>query len=182
MEEANLLVTFDLENMFEAQYEVKEVLHVVGEVNPVFCHSSVRGLFKLRVAGDPKEVTRKLESLCRRDPAWFWFTYHWIPIEYWCRATIGELSRSVQDVAERIDPRQRWRMRITKRFYDRYHTQELIDMLTRYVDRSNVDLEHPEKTIRIEIIGDHAAVSLLQPSEHFSVNKVKDEVLTSNPC
>lgn len=85
----------------------------------------------------------------------------------------------MQEVVKRIDPQERWRMRITKRFYDKCHTKELIEALTQHIDRPNVDLENPEKTIRIEIIRDQAAVSLLQPGDCFSVNKGKDEILTS---
>ena len=70
-------------------------------------------------------------------------------------------------------------MRVNKRFYEKFHTQELIEVLTKHVDRPKVDLENPDKTIRIEIIGEEAALSLLKPREHFSVNEVKNEILTT---
>ncbi len=177
-EKANLLVTFDPENLLGAKYEVKETLEEVGEENPEFLHSRVFGLFKIRIHMDPKEATKELDALCRKDPSKFWFTYHWIPVEEWCRSTIEETSEIVKEFAKRIDLEERWRMRINKRFYERYHTRELIEQLTKHVDRPNVDLENPDKTIRIEIIGEEAALSLLKPGEHFSVNDVKEKVLT----
>lgn len=180
MEDANILVTFDPENLPAARYEVREVLEEVGEENPSFLHSKVHGLFKIRVEMNPKKVTKKLDTLCREDPSKFWYTYHWIPIEEWSPSTIDEMSKVVKKFAERIDPEERWRMRISKRFYERYHTRELVEELTKHVDRPNVDLERPDKTIRIEIIGEKAGLSLLKPREHFSVNDVKDEVLTTN--
>jgi tRNA(Ser,Leu) C12 N-acetylase TAN1 len=128
---------------------------------------------------NPKDITLSLDSLCRIDPSRFWHTYHWIPIEQWCLATIKEMSQTVKNMVKRIDSHERWRMQITKRFYNKHHTPELLKFLTQHVDRPHVDLENPEKTIRIEIIGSVAAFSLLKPREHFSVNKVKDEVLTS---
>jgi tRNA(Ser,Leu) C12 N-acetylase TAN1 len=178
-EEANLLVTFDPENFQAARYEAKETLEDIGEGNPQFLHSKVHGLFKLRVHLDPKDVTRELDALCREAPSKFWYTYHWIPVEEWCPSTVAEMSEVVQELAERIAPEERWRMRINKRFYEEHHTQDLIEELTAYVDRPNVDLDNPEKTIRIEIIGGQAALSLLEPREHFSVNDVKDDVLGS---
>ncbi|NIP66631.1 hypothetical protein GWN63_00825 [Candidatus Bathyarchaeota archaeon] len=179
MEEANLLVTFDPENRFEARYEVEEMLKEVGEEDPNFLCSRVHGLFQLHVDMDPKEIAKKLDSLCREDPSRFWYTYHWIPVEKWCSSTIEEMSRIVKEFAGRIQPEERWRMRIDKRLYEKYHTQELIEELTKHVDRPKVDLENPNKTIRIEIIGERAGLSLLKPREHFSVNDVKDEVLTT---
>ena len=80
--------------------------------------------------------------------------------------------------ATRIDPDERWRIQINKRFYTAHHTRELIDNLAQHVDHPYVDLEHPDKTIRIEIIGDTAALSLLTPREHFSVHDVKKKVFT----
>ncbi|MFW6110536.1 MAG: THUMP domain-containing protein [Thermoproteota archaeon] len=177
-EEANLLVTFDSENLPVARYEVKDTLEEVGEEEPRFLSSRVHGLFMLQVDLDPKVATKRLNGLCREDPSLFGYTYHWIPVEKWCKATIKEMSKIVKEYAERIKPGDKWRMRINKRFYEEYHTRELIEELTKHVDKPNVDLENPDKTIRIEIIGGKAAISLLKPEEHFSVNDVKAEILT----
>ena len=175
---ANLLITFDPMNYGEARAEVVNVLKEVGEHNPEFLYSDVRGLFQVRVDTSPKDVTRRLDALCRTDPSKFWYTYHWIPIEKWCPSTIKEMSEIVKESAKRIEPNERWRMRINKRFYEKYHTDELIEKLTEHVDRLNVDLENPQKTIKVEIIRGKAGLSLLKPKEHFSANDVKKEVLT----
>jgi tRNA(Ser,Leu) C12 N-acetylase TAN1 len=177
-EEANLLVTFDSENLSAARYEVEDALEEVEEDGVDFLSSRVHGLFKVRIGLDPKEATKRLNKLCREDPSLFGYTYHWIPVEKWTNSTIKKMSEVVKEYAEKIEPEDRWRMRINKRFYDKYHTSELIEKLTEYVDKPNVDLENPDKTIRIEIIGGKAAFSLLKPEEHFSVNDVKEELLT----
>ncbi|MFW6117101.1 MAG: THUMP domain-containing protein [Thermoproteota archaeon] len=177
-EKANLLVTFDSENLSAARYEVEDALEEVGEDSIEFLSSGVYGLFKLRIDFNPKEATKRLNALCRDDPSLFWYTYHWIPVEKWTSSTLHEMSEIVKKYAEKIEPEDRWRMRINKRFYDRYHTSELIEKLTKYVDKPNVDLENPDKTIRIEIIGGKAGFSLLKPEEHFSVNEIKEELLT----
>lgn len=177
--EANLLVTYDRINRSPARNEVQQVLKEVGVENPLFLRSKVRSLFKIFVDLDPKEVTKKLDALCREDPSKFWYTYHWVPIETWCPSTLEEMSKVVKQFAERILPEERWRIRVNKRFYEKYHTQELIERLAELVDRPNVDLDDPDKTIRIEILGKEAALSLLKPKEHFSVNAVKNELSTS---
>lgn len=176
---ANLLVTFDPINYSEARTEVVNFLKEIGEHKPEFLYSDVQGLFQVRVDVDPKDVTRRLDASCRTDPSKFWYTYHWIPVEKWCRSTIKEMSEIVKEFAKRIKPNERWRMRINKRFYEKYHTDELIEKLTEHVDRPNVNLENPQKTIRVEIIGGKAGLSLLEPKEHFSANDIKKEVLTT---
>jgi len=132
----------------------------------------------VKIDADPKETVRKLDALCRTDPPRFQYTYHWIPIERWCSSTIEEMSGVVKELAERIKPDESWRMEVHKRFYRAFHTDELIEKLAQHVNRPKVDLKNPQKTIRIEIIGGEAGLSLLGPKEHLSVNKVKAETLT----
>jgi tRNA acetyltransferase TAN1 len=158
---------------------VEQVLREIGDITPEFMHSRIRGLFTIHVDRDPKTVTTRLDTLCRREPARFWYTYHWIPVEQWCPATITAMSEVVKKLAERIRPEERWRLRINKRFYQKHHTSELIEHLAQLVDRPHVDLEHPEKIIRIELISGRAGVSLLTAQEEFSVNRVKNEMVTS---
>lgn len=175
------MVTFDLNVFLGARDEVVDLLGEVGVGGPEFLGSRVKGLFQLRVRGDPKEVTRRLDALCRAEPNRFWYTYHWIPIETWCPSTIEEMAEVVRGFAERIKPEERWRMTVNKRFYRRYSTRELIERLAEVVDRPHIDLENPEKIVRVEIIGGRAGLSLLEPVEQFSVNEVKDEVFTTSP-
>ena len=176
---ANLLITFDPMNYGEARTEVVNVLEEIGEHKPEFLYSNVRGLFQVRVNTNPKDVTRRLDALCRTDPSKFWYTYHWIPVEKWRRSTIKEMSETVKEFAKLIKPNERWRMRINKRFYEKYHTEELIEKLTKHVEKRNVNLENPQKTIRVKIIGGKAGLSLLESKEHFSANDVKNEILTT---
>ncbi|MFQ6075437.1 MAG: THUMP domain-containing protein [Candidatus Bathyarchaeia archaeon] len=178
--EANLLVTYDPAVFLGARDEVVDLLGEVGVEEPEFLSSRVKGLFMLRVSADPKGVTRRLDALCRAEPHRFWYTYHWIPIETWCSSTLEEMSGVVRGFAERIGPGERWRMTINKRFYRKHRTRELIEGLAELVDRPEVDLENPERIIRVEIIGGRAGLSLLEPVEQFSVNEVKDEVFTTS--
>jgi tRNA(Ser,Leu) C12 N-acetylase TAN1 len=178
--EANLLVTFDSRTSIEARNEVIDVLRDVGVEEPEFLYSEVKGLFQLQVVGDSKKITKKLFVLCRRCPSRFWFTYRWIPIETWCHATIEDMAQVVKEIAEGINPEERWRLSLNKRFYRKHHTRDLILKLAQQVDRTNVDLEHPEKIIRIEIIRERAGISLLTRKEYFSVNEVKNKALPTN--
>jgi tRNA(Ser,Leu) C12 N-acetylase TAN1 len=175
---ANILVTFDPISRISANFEVKKVLREIGEENPKFIRSKVRGLFKINIKMDPKEATKRLYSLCRKDSSKFVYTYHWIPVERWCPSIVKKMAEVVKEMAENIKPKERWRMRINKRLYKKHRKRELIELLTQDIDRPNVDLEKPNKTIQIEIIGEEAALSLLKPREHFSVNKVKKQLYT----
>ncbi len=64
-------------------------------------------------------------------------------------------------------------MDIAKRCYEKYHTTELIMKLTEVVDRPKVDLKNPDKIIRVDIIGNDAAISLLNKDETLNIPALK---------
>ena len=45
--------------------------------------------------------------------------------------------------------------------------------LTENIEKPNVDLKNPEKIVKVEIIGEHAGISLLYPDEILDVQKYK---------
>ncbi len=171
--EANLLVTFDSYAFILARREIIDVLKKVGVNNPEFLRSGAKGVFAIRVSIDPQEAVRGLVALCRAEPDRFWYTYQWVPIEVWCSSIMDEVSKVVSEFAKRILPSEKWRIRLNKRFYQVYHSRELVESLAELVDNPNVDLENPDKIIRVEIIGSKAGLSLLEPDEELSVNRIK---------
>jgi len=176
MEKPNLLVTYDMQNRREAKDEVLWVLGRVGEEDPTFLSSEARGIFLIRTSLDSREVTRKLTQLCREEPDSFWHTYNYVPIDIWCSSELEEMEKAVKKLAEGIKEDEKWRMTVNKRFYDQYHTIEIIQALAEHISWGKVDLKNPQKIVQVEIIGGKAGISLLKPSDIFSVKKVKNGI------
>lgn len=175
MEKPNLLVTYDMQNRRESKEEVLWVLGKMGEEEPRFLSSRARGIFLIVTSQDPKEITAKLKQLCKDEPDNFWYTYNYIPIDVWCSSDLDEMEENVKKLSKGIKEDETWRMTVNKRFYNQYHTLEIIEILAENINRK-VDLENPQKIIQIEIIGKQAGISLLEPSDIFSVSKVKSEI------
>ena len=55
-----------------------------------------------------------------------------------------------------------------KRRYPRHHQLELIRILAEPI-AAKVELVHPDKIRRVDILGPHAAMSVLTPDDIFSV-------------
>ncbi|MGQ9720937.1 MAG: THUMP domain-containing protein [Candidatus Jordarchaeum sp.] len=176
MENPSLFVTYDMKNKRESKEEVLWVLGKVGEQEPIFLSSRARGIFLIQTSLDPKEVTKKLTQLCKEQPDLFWYTYNYIPIDVWCSSELDEMEENVIKLAEGIKQDETWRITVNKRFYGKYHTIDIIEALAENISWGKVDLENPQKIIQIEIIGKQAAISLLEPSDIFSVSKVKSEI------
>jgi tRNA acetyltransferase TAN1 len=173
MEKPNLLVTYEIRNRRESKEEVSRVLRKVGEENPQFLKSQARGIFLILTSLDSREITRKLTQLCREEPGDFLNSYNYIPIDIWTSSEFEEMEESVKKLAEGIKEDETWRMTVNKRFYNKYHTREIIEGLAKHISGGGVDLKNPQKIIQVEIIGKQAGISLLEPSDIFSVSKVK---------
>ena len=61
-------------------------------------------------------------------------------------------------------------MTVEKRRYARFHKIEIIRELADLIGEE-VDLENPDKILRIEIIGKYVGLSVLAPQDIFSVAK-----------
>ena len=81
---------------------------------------------------------------------------------------MSKTGRRTKDLQSGIKKSEKWKMDLSKRNYEKGKTTELILRLTDVVDKPNVDLENPEKIIKVEIVGNKAGISLLKPNELVS--------------
>ncbi len=170
MTEANLLVTFNPSHEGSAKAEVMAVLDQIGE-KAEFVGPELEGVFLLQVS-EPKSVVKKLIDLCKNDSTKFEFTFNWVPIETWCSSKMEDMLKEMEKINERMSDEETWKMELNKRQYEG-RPLDLIMKLTEKIEKRKVDLENPQKIIRVEIIGDKAGISLLNSDELLSVQKLK---------
>lgn len=170
MEEANLLVTYDPSHPGKAKEAVSSLLK---EKDAEFVESDVGGVFLLHVKGIAKEVVKEMREECQKDPERFDYTFHWVPIEKWISSDLSEMENIMKEINEKIEDDERWRITISKRNYNKHETMELIEKLTAHIEKRKVDLKDPQKIIQVEIIGDHAGISLLASEEYLDVPKLR---------
>jgi tRNA acetyltransferase TAN1 len=83
---------------------------------------------------------------------------------------MDSMKEGVTELREKIHEGDKWRMTVEKRRYSRYHKIGIIRELANLIEEE-VDLENPDKILRIEIIGKYAGISVLIPQDIFSVAK-----------
>ncbi len=164
--DANLIVTFDPSHAGKAKEEIVSALEEDGE-KAVFLESGVSGLFLLKTK-NPKGLVKNLRAGINR----FEYTFHWIPVEKWCSSDLDALAEEMKEMDARIDPKESWKIDISKRCYEA-RTTDLINKLTENINKPKVDLKNPDKIVKVEIIGDRAAITLLDKSEILDVPKLK---------
>ena len=167
---ANLLITFDPAHSGKAKDEVNTMLKEAGG-DGEFVESSVEGLFLLKVK-DAKKVTKKLKTVCEKEPSKFEFTFRWAPIDSWCSSDMKALSGEMKKLDGKMKDEESWKLDLGKRQYDG-KTTDLILKLTENINKPKVDLKNPQKIIKVEIIGDKAGIALLDANEVLDTSKIK---------
>ncbi|MFH1181472.1 MAG: hypothetical protein V1702_00780 [Candidatus Woesearchaeota archaeon] len=167
----NMLVTFDPSHRGIADLELKTVLKQIGEV-PKITATEIDGLCKVAVK-DARAAVKKITALVSSNPAIFVATRHYIPVDSWVKSEISQMKEAVKKACAGIGPKEKWKMSLNKRHWDKMESTPLIIRLTEVVESRNVDLDKPDKIIQTEIIANEAGISLLKPSEIADIQRIK---------
>jgi len=170
MYDFNLLVSYSWGVYGRAKKEIVQVLEMLGDEGPVVKRTIAEGIIGVKTRLDPREVVRRLRSLFDEDPFAFQYTLKWVPVDLWTLSDMDSMKEAVRKLRNGIHAGERWRMTVEKRRYNQYHKIEIIRELAELVEEK-VDLENPEKILRVDIIGRYAGISVLMPEDIFSVYK-----------
>ncbi len=171
--QANMIVTFDPNHRGTAELELREVLKQAGE-KPQIGQTEVEGLFKVAVS-NARAAVAKIRTLCGNNPNLFAVTHHYTPIDNWCQSEVPAMQKLIRAASAGIGQNEKWKMGLNKRHWGKLEGVQLIMKLTEVVDRKHVDLDNPDKIIRVEIIGKEAGVALLTPKDVVDVAREKAE-------
>jgi len=164
MADSNLLITYDPAHREQALEEAAEILRAAKEI-PKFYESGVQGVLLSKISNDPRIVLKRICSNCKKNSGRMYTTKKWIPIEKWCSSDIDELSKIMKEFSSRIESKQKWKMEINKRAYEKYAVLDMIMRLTENISNTNVDLKNPDVVVKIEILGRKAGCALLEKNE-----------------
>jgi len=170
MYDFNLLVSYSWGVYGRAKKEIVQVLEMLGDEGPVVKRTIAEGIIGVKTSLASREVVRGLRKLFDEDPFVLQYTLKWVPVDLWTLSDMDSMKEAVRKLGNRIHAGERWRMTVEKRRYNRHHKIEIIRELAELIDEK-VDLENPEKILRVDIIGRYAGISVLTPQEVFSVAK-----------
>lgn len=153
-----------------ARREIARLLAAFGDAQPRIEKSGIPGICIVHSAIDNREVVARCAALCRSEPATFRFAIKWVPVDYWCEKDVDAIRQLIEErVAPCIGAQETWAMQVEKRGWPCYHTAEIVQRLAAAIERK-VSLRAPDKLVRVDLLRDAAAVSLLRPGEVFSIH------------
>lgn len=170
MYDFNLLVSCSSRGHAAARGEILKLLRFLGDEQPLVARTAARGIVGVKTTLDPRLVVEELRALLASHPRLLQHTCKWVPVDLWTFSDIDSMRNGVAQLKDRIADGETWRMSVEKRRYGA-HRLELIQLLAPLVT-AKVDLSHPQRILRVDIIGSYAALSVLSPAEILSAAKV----------
>jgi len=170
MPEANLLVTFDPVHKESAKVEIEALIKGLGESFKII--KIEEGLTEISVK-EPRKIIKSLIKVREKDSSRFKYTFNWWPVDEWCKADIKEMQKIISKIEKNISQKDKWKMDFSKRQTTKDYGKDIIFKLTDAVDKPKVDLSNPDKIIKVDIIRDKAALSILAKDEFLSTLKAK---------
>jgi len=153
-----------------ARQEIARTLGRLGDAQPHIGKSGVPGIVVVHTAIDNRHVVARCAERYRAEPEAFRFAIKWVPVDGWCAKDLDAMRRMIKEqVLPRIGARDTWAMKVEKRGWEQYHTTDIIRYLAEAIDRK-VNLETPDRIVRVDILRDAVAISLLRPDEVFSIH------------
>ena len=168
MKQFNILFSYQLSDYKKAKNEATLLLRELGDEAPIIAQTEVRGVAGVQTILDNRKVIGEIRQKYRINPERLRHAIKWIPVDNWCSAEIEVMQSEVEKLRQSISAAVRWAMQVDKHHYDKLHTAQLVELLSKPID-GKVDLAHPEKIIRVDILGNETGISLLTPEDIFSV-------------
>lgn len=170
----DLLVSHQRGRYRKARREILRTLKRLGDQHGAVERTEVQGIALVHTALDAREVVHHCRELFEQGFG-FEHAIKWIPVDFWCESNLDTLRLRLAEVAgPRIAPNETWGMRVDRHGWQRYRTPQIVTHLAGAIDR-RVELDHPDKVVRIDIVGEHAAVSILRPDDIFSSAAATDK-------
>ncbi|MBE0512569.1 THUMP domain-containing protein [Candidatus Bathyarchaeota archaeon] len=170
MYDFNLLVSCSWGVYGKAKKEIIYILERLGDESPLVKRTIAEGIIGVKTRLNSREIVYGLRRLFDEDPFAFQYTLKWVPVDLWTFSDMDSMKEGVRKLRNRIHAGERWRMTVEKRRYSLHHKIEVIRELADLIDEK-VDLENPQKILRVDIIGRYAGISVLTPQDVFSVAK-----------
>jgi len=173
----DLLVSHQRGHYGKARREILRTLRHLGDEHALVERTDVPGIALVHTALDGREVVRRCRELLRHGFV-FQHAIKWIPVDFWCEPDLDRLHELLaQKVLGLIASDETWSMKVDRHGWQRYRTPEIVTHLARAIDRK-VDLEHPDKLVRVDVVGTRVGVCVLRADEIFSSAAPKELRLT----
>ena len=169
MKNFNLLVSTSRYNEINAKSELWFILLMCGDIYPIISGNQFPGLFTALTNINSKQVIKKIKKIQEKNPNFFQFILKIVPIDFTCETETKTIKYIIQEHhKDFLNEGESFKIILKRRHHEKIERVHFIETIASDIDYK-VDLEHPDKVIRIDILGNISGISFLKESEIIKV-------------
>ena len=175
MNNFNLLVSTSRFNEGNAKAEIWFTLLMCGDKYPIISGIKYPGLITAATNIDSKEVILKIKKILEKDSNFFQFILKIIPIDYVCETKLNV----IKDFVEKYYPLylnkdDSFKIELKRRKNEIIERDAIIESVAKIIN-NRVDLDNPDKIIRIELLGNVSGISFLNPDDIINIHNIYNQ-------
>ena len=170
MNNFNLLISTSRFNEVNAKAEIWFTLLICGDKYPIILGIKYPGLITATTNIDNKDVMFKIKKILEDDRDFFQFILKITPIDYVCETNV----KVIKDIVEKYYPLylnqgDSFKIELKRRKNENIDRDTIIRSVAKIIN-NKVDLENPDKILRIELLGNVSGISFLNPDDKIIIN------------
>jgi len=168
----NLIVSYDPNGGYmSGKGEIHNILTKLGDQKSEQ-ELLVPGIIGVKTRLAARDVVEEVRELYAGDPNSLNFALKWVPADFWCDATIDQIKATVkEEIKDLFVPSDQYAIDIVKHRSE-LSKEQLIEVVAPML-KGKVNLDFPQKVLRIELFDKRASITLLKPKDVFSVVKAE---------
>lgn len=169
----NLLISTFRYNETNAKAELWFSLVICGDKYPIISDLEYSGLIAALSNIEAKEVISKFKKITLDDPSFFKNILKVVPIDFVCKSDLAQINQIIKkNYKNYIKEDDSFRISLNRRKNELINRKDLIRIIARNITNP-VNLENPDKIIRIEVLGGFCGISFLRKDDIFKPMKKK---------
>ncbi|MFW9980319.1 MAG: THUMP domain-containing protein [Candidatus Thorarchaeota archaeon] len=156
-----------------------EIMYFVGDLledpNLKVSQTHISGLLACKTTLDPFEVVHRLREFATENPYQFRFAIRFTPLEECVDSTIEGIVKATQRLLPKIAEDESFRVTVRRR-HTELENMEVVTAVAAEISRK-VNLDDPDKTVLVEIVGDWTGLSVLTGEDDIlSIMTMRDDM------
>lgn len=162
-----LIVRHEPARLDDAIAEVRSVMERIGEPGAMVVQTTIAGTLKVIPEGNAHEAQEAITHLAATEPALFASTAQWTVVDAWVPTDLNEIRKAVAAFQTEMGTGRPCRVAVRPEATP-LRGQRVMDAVSSLVPQLDTDSLHPDRELRIDILGDQTAIGLLDRNEFFS--------------
>jgi len=134
-----------------------------GDRYSIFSSLDFQGLIAVATTLNHRKVVSKIKKLINQNTNFFQYILKIVPIDYVCQTNIRTIKAIIQKhYKEYINNHESFMIELNRRKNEIIERDILIESIAKVIE-NEVNLENPDKIVRIEVLGKFTGISFLKP-------------------